>query len=470
VRSLRLPLESQLFFSVVAGGTTLLAVYVALTRSQTLGIGLPLALLTFLCLVTAFLVWPHWAFALMVPYFAFVPIAKVFVSPWIGATKDVVSFSAVVAAVLLIVVSREHLRPDGALLAAVLLVVVLYVVNVGGGHGVAWLQGVRLLCLPLSMVVVGMTLETPQRSLRWVATSFAATGCVVALYGIVQQLLGVYRLNDLGYTYDEQLRTYNGILRSFGTLDDPFAYAAFLLMALACALFWMRRGPLRLLVGTIIAAGLAASLVRSAALVSVGLLALWLARKGRTPSAALLLTALGALAVFLVVNASGTQTRTYRAGGTADGSASIVTLNGRVGAWRAALGGPADWPFGRGVGEVGTAAARATTSITPDTGQVVGKPVTAVDSGYLAIVADIGIIGFAVFAFLLARLWRLSRDAARVPLRGAWLPLAILVVMLLDATTRSSFTGFPTATLEFLLIGLTLAAARDAREAASARE
>jgi hypothetical protein len=87
-----------------------------------------------------------------------------------------------------------------------------------------------------------------------------------------------------------------------------------------------------------------------------------------------------------------------------------------------------------------------------------------VDSGYLAVIADVGFIGFGVFAVLLGRLWWLGRRASRAHVRGAWMALAILVVMLIDASTRSSFTGFPTATLEFLMIGISLAAARDGLE------
>jgi len=463
VPTLRLPLESQLFVAVTAALGTLFAVYVTLTKSPTFGVGLPLALLWFLTLVTAFLVWPHWAVALTIPYFALVPAAKIFITPWIGATKDVVSLSAVVASVLLVIADHRRFRADPTAMSAMGLLIVLYVVSVGGGHGVAWLQGVRLACLPMLMLFAGMTLVRPQRTLRWAVGSFAVTGCIIGSYGVLQQYLGVWRLHDLGYTYNVQLRTYHGVLRSFGTLDDPFAYAAFELMALAAVVFWMRRGTTRLIIATIIGAGIASSLVRSAALVSVGLFALWLARRGQTTVATLFVVALVASGVVFVVSASGTQTHTYQA----DSSGSVVTLNGRVSAWKAALGPPSAWPLGQGVGTVGTAAQRAAYSFTPAGGSGAASSsssATAVDSGYLAVIADVGFIGFAVFAVLLGRLWWLGRRASRAHVRGAWMALAILVVMLIDASTRSSFTGFPTATLEFLMIGISLAAARDGLE------
>jgi len=46
------------------------------------------------------------------------------------------------------------------------------------------------------------------------------------------------------------------------------------------------------------------------------------------------------------------------------------------------------------------------------------------------------------------------------------LAVGFLVVILLDAVTRDSFTGFPTAFLGMLLIGITLAAAHEIEEAA----
>ena len=73
----------------------------------------------------------------------------------------------------------------------------------------------------------------------WVATVVAATAhtlggggapspaFVVAVVGIMQQVVGEARLLDFGYSYDGAIRTIDGRLRSFGTMDEPFAYAAF---------------------------------------------------------------------------------------------------------------------------------------------------------------------------------------------------------------------------------------------------
>jgi hypothetical protein len=50
-----------------------------------------------------------------------------------------------------------------------------------------------------------------------------------------------------------------------------------------------------------------------------------------------------------------------------------------------------------------------------------------------------------------------------------WFGIGLVTVILLDATLRSSFTGFPTADIVFLLIGLTVAATLPRREPAARR-
>jgi hypothetical protein len=45
-------------------------------------------------------------------------------------------------------------------------------------------------------------------------------------------------------------------------------------------------------------------------------------------------------------------------------------------------------------------------------------------------------------------------------LDAAWFGVAVIVVFLVDAALRSSLTGFPTAHLAMLLIGLCLAATK----------
>jgi len=443
-------------------GLTIAAVYASHQAGPAVGLGAPLALLAFASLVVAWVVAPHLMVAGVIALFALIPTLKLVV-PAIGATKEAL-VSAAVVATLVVCIRRGRWPADHWTLGAVLLLLALYVVNLGGGFAedsfdLAWLHGVRLVSEPLLLLLAGLSLAGSPRTMRWALGSLIVTASGVALVGLGQQVLGPERLIAFGYDYNEQVRTFAGQLRSFGTLDEPFAYAAFLLFGLAAVLFTMRRGPLAFAAGSLIAVGLAASLARTAAVVSVALLGLWLARRGHTAVALLLTVASVAAAVaFLVASGGGTESRTVRAG-----SSTYLTINGRTDAWRLALGEPSEWPFGRGVGEIGTAAERAQLAISPSEEEARDKSTVAVDSGYFAAIADIGLVGFGVLAGLLWRLAALSRRAIGRGQQTGWLAAGLLTVLLLDAVTRASFTAFPTAYLGLLLTGIAIRVVLDER-------
>ncbi|HYZ76640.1 MAG TPA: hypothetical protein VE596_04635 [Gaiellaceae bacterium] len=459
MRSSRLLLpRAELLVPASGAAATLFAAYLSVQMGAHIGFGLVLLVSLFIASVLGFLVVPHLMVAAMIPLFALIPAAKLFVSPQIGPLKDLVALAAIVAAGIVALERRPGRRRvslDNRVLLGVAFLLGLYVVNVGGGHGIAWAQGVRLTGEPLLLLLVGFTLVDPRRTLRYAVPSLVATACFEASYGLLQQLVGPWTLLGWGYSWSAQLRTYGGHLRSFGTMEDAFAYAAFLLFGLVAVVFWTRRGVLAAACGTLIVGGIAVAYVRTAALIGVALVGLWVARKGYIPSAVLILSAaVAAMASILVVNAGATQTSSYTS------RSSSITLNGRTSAWKAALGSPGEWPFGRGVGKVGTAAQRATYTLTPGASAV---PATrAVDSGYLATIADVGLAGAAVLLALLARLVALATGAIRRGRDAGWLGLGLLVVIMLDAVTRASFTGFPTAFLGLPLIGIALAAARQA--------
>src|ERR671934_1402758 len=270
MRALRLPLPGyDMALRAGAGLFVLFAAYVSVKMGAQIGFGLVLALAFFAACVLGFLLAPHWTVAAMIPIFAFIPAAKVLVTPKIGPLKDVVTLGAIIAslAVLVLEPSKERRRilPDRSVLLAVGLLLGLYVVNVGGGHGIAWAQGLRLTAEPLLLLVAGLTLANPRRTLRYAAVSFVATACVAAAYGLWQQAVGKWALIGYGYSFTRQVQSYNGHLRSFGTFDDPFAYAAFLLFAIAILLFWSRRSALALACGGLLLCGLAVSFVPTAA-------------------------------------------------------------------------------------------------------------------------------------------------------------------------------------------------------------
>lgn len=455
----------DLALPLLGGAATLAVSYMAVEVGAQISVGVLVAIAGFVAAVIAFVAYSHIAVAATVVIFATIPALKVFVAPELGALKDAIFLAAVVAALVVFVVERR--RPDRYVLGLVALLLALYIVNVGGGHGVTWAQGVRLVGEPLLLLLVGLTLPNPQRTFRWAMGALIVTCSLVALYGLGQQLVGKWSLVDWGYSFDREVRSLSGgQLRSFGTLDDPFAYAALLSFGMAGVLFWLRRGPLAWTAGLIILTGLGFSFVRTAVLFGVAFLGLALRRLGYHVTAVLLVGAIAVAGVIILARAGGTegQTQTYAVSSSAgeSGESLNVILNGRVSAWETALGSnPAEWLLGRGVGEVGTAAARSSFEVSPTSDESETENTPAVDSGYLAAIADVGIVGLIVLVLLLGRLLALAGQAAWRQRSEGWVALGLLAVLLLDALTRASFTGFPTAFLCLLLVGICIATANE---------
>jgi hypothetical protein len=461
---------SELALPAFGALVTVLAAYLTVKLGAHIGLAAIGIVLLYVLVVLAYLAVPHLAVAGTVALFAFVPALKVFITPTIGGIKDLVCLSAITAAAIMII--WGHRRPDRRVGALIALLMTLYVIDVGHGHGIAWAQGVRLTGEPLLLLIVGLVLPEPKRTLQYALGSLVVVGGLVALYGLAQQGLGQARLINLGYSYTAQVRTIDNHLRSFGTLDDPFAYAALLYFSIAAVAFWLRRGLLAWFLGGLMLLGLVASLVRTAVPVLIAFIALELIRRRRVAPAVCFLAATAVIAAGTLLGSSGTRTQAFTVYFSNGGSTVVnspaplanVALNGRVSAWQAAVGSnPFDWAFGRGVGQVGTAATRASQSLlpgsTPATSSSTNSSTSAVDSGYFATVADVGLIGLVLELALLWRLGMLAVAAARRNLSAGWIALAMLAALLLDASTRASFTGFPTAFVGMLIIGLALAAA-----------
>jgi hypothetical protein len=65
---------------------------------------------------------------------------------------------------------------------------------------------------------------------------------------------------------------------------------------------------------------------------------------------------------------------------------------------------------------------------------------------------------------LFGRLLVLARRAIRRGSDAGWVAIGMLMVLLVDATVRDSLTGFPTAFLALLLVGIALGAAHEGQE------
>ncbi len=432
-------------------------------------------LAAFTAAVVGFLRRPHVLVAITVVYFSLLPTLKVFVTPLLGGTKDLFSLAALTAAVILYL-ERRHVAHEQtiepALLVPIALIIGLYVVNLGGaltgdtGHGIAWFHGVRLFAEPLCLFIVGAVLLDSERTLRWGIKALLGACAVSALYGVFQQAVGFHRLLALGYTYGDEVRTFSGgHLRSFGTLEEPFSYAGLLLLGLAVLLTWTRWKPPTWILFGLLGLGVLVSYVRTAALIGAALLAVALARRGHGRYAVLLM--LGAVAAALatfVLASEKTATRTVPINST-----TYLTLNGRTNIWASTLNSPADWIFGKGVGATGTASRRATESLSGSASASKPTGGTVVDSSYFAVIADVGIAGLALLGTFFVGTFVSAARAARRGSRAGWLGIGLLTVTLLDALTRESFTGFPTAYLAMLLLGLAYAVWRAEGRARNAR-
>src|SRR5581483_635229 len=347
----------------VAAALTFAVTLLAAHSGPKVPLSVLLGVLVFLAVLVGFVKAPHVVIACAIPYFCLLPMMKVLVTAQLGPTKDVIEIAAFLAAAVLMLrrrFLREPWEGDTQVLVLTLLLLALYVFNIGtairGGNVVSleWFHGVRLVGEPLLLMLVGMTVADPRKTFHWALKSLILTVCGAALIGLFQQVIGPARLITLGYSYKNQVRTIGGHLRSFGPFDEPFDYAAMVAFGLAGVLLWAKKRTVVWMLGPVIAAGLAVSFVRGAALSVVALIALLLARKGYASVATVVLGAAAATAVAFVFLASQpTPGKVVQAG-----PSTYLTLNGRDRSWRVALGNPSYWPFGRGVGVFGTAATR----------------------------------------------------------------------------------------------------------------
>ena len=428
-----------------------------------LGLAAPIGAILFVALVAAFVFRPHVTVAATIGYFAFLPALRIYGSEMLGGTKDMITMAAVAAAAVVIVERRAGRRgwaADRPVLILVAFLFALYLVNIGGnlsgasGYDIAWFHGVRLFSEPLFLLVVGLALPNPVKTYRWAVRSLITAAVVATAFGCVQQVLGVHWLVASGYTYGKQVRQIGPYLRSFGTLDEPFSYAVLLLLALAVVLLRGRLRPSGYALVAFLSLGLVVSFVRTAALIALALIGIAIAQRGHTRFAVfVVLIAVTGSALLFAFTAGATSTRSVRIS-----PEQFLTLHNRTGLWRSALGdAPSAWVLGRGVGVVGTASQRARRSLTGGATTTRRSAGTVVDSAYPEVAADIGFVGLAILLGLFGRLIALAWNAARRGVSSGWTALGILAIVMFDALTRESLTGFPTAYIAMLLLGLAAA-------------
>lgn len=301
-------------------------------------------------------------------------------------------------------------------------------------------------------------------------TIIMVTGLIGATYGLLQQVLGGFRLHALGYQYNSTITFNGGFLKSFGTFGGPHGlgfYEMFvILFGLSVALTDRRRMRNRafLVLLPINLLGLAFSFTRGALVgLAVGILYLGLRRHQ-----AILLCIPVALVALLLVPA-----------GFRGSTLSATSAQQRASTWTNVPHIVADHPLGAGIGTTGSAVDKAQLASTPDTPsgltRSTNSPNASVtvalalpDNYFVQTLAELGVAGLWLACLLLAGilvgLYRAS-EARAGPTR-AFLDGAVVMVLaaVASSVTATYFSLFPMDLFFWLVVGVATATVSDERE------
>lgn len=273
-------------------------------------------------------------------------------------------------------------------------------------------------------------------------------GAVCALVGLWQQLVGPDYLVQLGYAYNDQVRTANGLLRSFSTFDQPFPFGLYVMTSLlvggAVALAEPRRlrNTLFLCTGPVLIAGMGVSIVRASYLgLIVGLL--WLAIYRYRP----LLVAFGVAAIGTAVSI------TFISPKVLGSLFSSTSLGQRSTGWSEIISDVLTHPLGLGLGTSGSAAERIA--------KATGRPASSTyqpDNYYVKMLLELGPIGLWLFLLVLVSAVLSTLRAARI-LTGRDAALALGVSASVVAAAVASLVAtyleiFPLDVYFWLLLGV----------------
>ncbi|MDQ6949061.1 MAG: O-antigen ligase family protein [Actinomycetota bacterium] len=324
----------------------------------------------------------------------------------------------------------------------------LFAVSVFSGLLVGGLQAVVGLKIAFFFVLVAVIvwrcpLDATERD--HLVTILMVCGVVTALYGIAQQVLGPARLNQLGYAYNDTIRTTGGFLRSFSTFNQPFGLGFFLMVVLlvgvphALGQPGRLRSRLFLLSVPILVVALALTFVRGAWLG----LAAGLAYLGFTRFRVVLL-AIPITAVALLFLPSDVSL-------AALGSASGIE---RVNTWNESVNRIVANPLGVGVGSSGSASEKVA--------ELQGRgAIYQPDNYYVKTVYELGVLGLWMLLLLLAAAFMATRaDSRRLAPNDAILSTSVSALVLAVAVASlvaTYFEIFPMDAYFWLLLGVVAA-------------
>lgn len=283
-------------------------------------------------------------------------------------------------------------------------------------------------------------------------TILMATSIIVALVGIGQQIAGPEALVALGYDYNSNVRFASGLLRSFSTFNQPFAYALYVMMALlvgiAVALEDRRRlrNAVFLALAPVLMIGMVTAVVRAALLgFAIGILWLFLQRYRILAHAMVPVVVVALLLPASVVGAF----------------LSPTSLIQRSTGWTQTVFEQGIEPFGQGLGSVGSAAelvedSRSNSQIEFPTG--LDSKRYQPDNYYVKTLVELGPIGAWLLLWALLSGVRHARAATLRP-RPGWGGLAAgisaaMVGAMAAALVSSYWEIFPVDLFYWMLLGL----------------
>ncbi|WP_371053832.1 O-antigen ligase family protein [Rhodococcus gordoniae] len=219
--------------------------------------------------------------------------------------------------------------------------------------GLAGITALKITYFYLVIPVILWRAPFDARDRDRLVTIIMGMGVLTAVVGLAQQVVGGERLAELGYRWDEHLRTTGGILRSFSTFTTPFAFGLFVMISLivGCAVAFADPHRLRnkvfLCATPIMLLGMGVTIVR-ASYIGLAVALLWFAiHRYRA-----LFLAFGSIAVLvpivLVAAPSSVLATLF----------SSSSLGERGDGWSQTLSSLWMHPFGQGLGATGSAASK----------------------------------------------------------------------------------------------------------------
>lgn len=283
-------------------------------------------------------------------------------------------------------------------------------------------------------------------------TIVMASTVLVALVGIAQQVLGAEGLVALGYEWNTEVRTTQGLLRSISTFESPFPFAFWVMLGLAFGIpialqdRARRRNRWFLWLVPVATLGMATAIVRGSFVgiaVAVFVVALWRYN--------MLLHLLAPMLIAIVL-LSGT---------VADALFSSSSLIERTSRWQEVADSVMEQPFGGGLTSSGAAADLVTTAplrsaevYRLSTFESVPQP----DNHYLKVMLDLGFPGFILqillVVFAIGYSWRVTRAASGVDGAVAAGICAAVSSAAAAALVSSFWEIFPAQVLFWTLLGV----------------